>query len=358
MTILSTQFLGPPTRYVFSGLYAKVLRFTHCEIVCQLNDCEVNSLFFQSSIHHLSWTFEYNRCISSRALQTTIPSSLICTNSTEIIHESGLLCRRSIEVEECMCNKDDEIVVIPKTEAAIMTIGDCSNVLMVENNSPQLHSLYLYRIGTGIIQSIPSSLRRLNILHSTIRFEKSFVLQSIDSIVFNGVNIENVNERAFSESTINRLTFNNSKLSNVLDNSFSNSIINNLHIISTDIIESGNLYKHVKNAIITTSRLHNSEDISTIRNICLMNSSIECKCPDTNINLDQNRCDNDSNECINLNSTTTEYWRKTRNIIKNKSSCLNNIIRVNASSYFNLNSLLIKLLILLIGDMVLSFMYF
>ncbi|KAE9554247.1 hypothetical protein FO519_002546 [Halicephalobus sp. NKZ332] len=288
LTVLSTQFRGPPTRTSFRGLYAKKLRFTHCEIACNPDDCEINSLFFQPGINHLAWTFEHNRCISSANLQI-ISSTNICSNSTEIITDTGLSCRRRIEIEECICIKEDTVVV-PRTEAAIMTTGDCENIILVENNSPQLHSIYLYRINLAIIQAIPRSIRNFNVLHSSVRFEKPFILQNpmIDMISFNGVSIEHISDSAFIDSTINLLVLNHSRISGVNEKSFSRATINRTEIQSSEIIEAGDLLAHVKTAYISNSRLRTTQHIPDIRDICFQNNSVECRCYEASFNFDHN----------------------------------------------------------------------
>ena len=269
-------------------------------------------MFFQSGINHLAWTFEHNRCISPSNLQI-IPSTNICSNATEIITDTGLSCRRRIEIEECICVKEDTVVV-PRTEASIMTTGDCENIILVENNSPQLHSIYLYRIGLAVIQAIPRSLKNLNVLHSSVRFEKPFILQNpmIDLISFNGVSIEYISESAFIDSTINLLILNHSRISGVNETSFSRSIINRTEIQSTEIIEAGDLLAHVKTAYISNSRLRNTQYVSNIPDICFQNNSMECRCYETNFNLDHNVCDTSSNRC--MNGSSVDYWRKTRDL--------------------------------------------
>uniref|UniRef100_A0A914Q841 Uncharacterized protein n=1 Tax=Panagrolaimus davidi TaxID=227884 RepID=A0A914Q841_9BILA len=206
--------MTPPPKEAFTGLNAQKLQFTHSDIVCNIHDCEINSLIFQQKTpnhRHLSWKFEYNRCISSHTLHL-IPHSAICKNATEIITENGLLCQRRLELEECICISESGSIKVSETKSSILTIGDCESVLLPEKYRSKLRALYLYRIQSISIKSLPETLQKLEILHSTIRFEASNLLQNINEIKLSGTIVEEISPKAFENGFIKSLTFNQSVL--------------------------------------------------------------------------------------------------------------------------------------------------
>ena len=306
-------------------------------MVCDIHDCETNSLFFKSSLDHLVWKFEHNRCISHPPLRIVNPS-LICTNATKIVTETGLTCRRRLEIEECICTNSN-LAMLPNTKSSILTLGDCESVLVTETQKTQIRLLYLYRTRMIIVESMPKTLQQLEVLHSIIRFEKPFLISEngIDQLKFNGVVIETLTEQTFAHGFINLLVFNNSVLSFVAENAFSGSSIQQLNVVGSEILSAGDLFKHTKSAKIISSKIKNTTHLSNISRICFQNNTIDCQCTsEDDFKLSKNQCMDETNRCIAENN---EIWRKTRNTKKICSSNKNKKLQFSTSSslYFSLS---------------------
>uniref|UniRef100_A0A7E4WE14 Recep_L_domain domain-containing protein n=1 Tax=Panagrellus redivivus TaxID=6233 RepID=A0A7E4WE14_PANRE len=315
LTVLSSHFRGPPPKSSFAGLSAQRLRFTHCEFVCQVDDCETNALFFQKSIHQLAWVFEHNRCLSHSTFQTVNPS-MVCTNATEIITDSGVFCRRRLEIEECICTSDDTVIV-PRSRASLLVLGDCNSVSLVDSHSPQLHSVYLYRTAFINVQSLPQSLQRLHILHSAVKFNRAYIIRdtSLHELKLNGVHVDAIVDNAFAGGHITSLVLDSTRLSGVTSKSFAKSMINELYIYDSEIVNAGDLFAHAKHATIADSKLRSSLFLASISHLCFRNNSVECGCIEMDLKLPQNQCDDSSNRCIN--GSNFDYWRRTRTITPN-----------------------------------------
>lgn len=69
-------------------------------------------------------------------------------DESETEKEGGLVCRRKLEIEECVCySHSDATAYTPSTNATILVVGDCEKLVLDETQmkSANLKFIYLYR---------------------------------------------------------------------------------------------------------------------------------------------------------------------------------------------------------------------
>uniref|UniRef100_A0A914DUJ4 LRR containing protein n=1 Tax=Acrobeloides nanus TaxID=290746 RepID=A0A914DUJ4_9BILA len=212
------------------------LEFSHSGFTCQQDDCETNALFLHPSIHNLAWKFEQNRCITTE----TFEDSKICIEEKESIKPDGLVCRKRVEIEECICAKEMDTVRVPDTQATILVLGDCRRLILNlnETKAPNLKFIYLYRIATIEIETINHHIKFLQILHSAISFVHPNSVQgaTIEKMIFSNSFIDKITPMSLSNAHIFELTFNQTQVYNIRPNAFFDTKIDKMKIFQSNFL--------------------------------------------------------------------------------------------------------------------------
>lgn len=197
-----------------------------------------------------------------------IETRKICSDEVQTFNRSGLICRRRIFVEECIClaqtaGELPAAVRLPATLAHTLVLGDCHKVILEANSDnlrPNLQFLYLYRVDSLHVIELDAALRQLHVLYSNVHlnYANAFGLpNNLDEVKFSGSLLNSIANEAFSSSRINLLVFNMSTLRNIASNAFTSySNIQRLELWDSDVIEfAGDLLNGAQTVRIENSHL-------------------------------------------------------------------------------------------------------
>lgn len=235
-------------------------------------------MLLKSSIHNIAWMFTNNRCVnegfsidlkpneSFEKIYHIEESEQICSEEVQSFNRSGLICRRRIFVEECIClarsgSESPTVIKIPATLAKLLVLGDCHKVILESSSldeRPNLQFIYLYRIDSLHIIELDPTLKQLHILYSNVHLNYANAFASpkfLDELRFSGSLLDNVGSEAFANSHINLLVFNGTTLRQVAANAFPSDIeIQRLELWDSDILDdAGNIEQGAKNVRIENS---------------------------------------------------------------------------------------------------------
>lgn len=213
----------------------------------------------------------------------------ICSDEVQSFNRSGLICRRRVFVEECIClgrGESPTTIQVPKTLANILVLGDCHKVIL-ETSSLSLRSniefMYLYRIDSLHVIKLDTNLKQLHILYSNVHLNYSNAFAGpkfLNELRFSGSLLDNITSGVFASSNINLLLFNGSTLRQISANAFpSNTKIQRLELWDSDIIDdAGNLEQGAE-----TVRIENSYLPALKSNECENSKTCQKKISATNV---------------------------------------------------------------------------
>ncbi|KAI6240028.1 hypothetical protein M3Y99_00486500 [Aphelenchoides fujianensis] len=312
MTIQSCSFDSYPPRNAFHALHANKLQVQSCRFNCSASACEENSLLLQSSIHSIAWKFEDNQCLLENNTRNDRQLPTICVQELEITELPGVVCRRRLEIEECVCTDGNtEVVYSLDTNATILILGDCHRLRLMRSssNSSSLQILYLYRISSLEIVSMDASLMQLHLLHSHVHFSKpySFANMNLHELNIVGTFVDNIAPLTFASASIDFFNVNTSTLRSIAPNAFAGAQVQTVEFWQANAISVGNLFESSREVRIESSFLHDIRGLENVTHLCLRNNSINCRCllaPASNP-LIGSVCDDPLAQCIEPRATSS-----------------------------------------------------
>lgn len=276
LRIIGCHLRGVPARTLFTGLTSSRLSMINTTVDCNPDDCQVNSLLLNPPRHDLLWTFEGNSCRtpSSNASNKTE----VCTRPA-VTHTSGLTCRLSWAVAECVCSESS--ASLPALNVTIVIVGDCEH-LKVTSKRASPSALYLFRIGRCDVISMPTTIRTLKVYHSNVVLHRMAMEGNhISMIALSHTKVHKVALNTFVNTTIDELIVGNSSLANWHPEAAHRSTIYHAAFADSKLGVVKSLLRSSSRVSITNSVLLSTNGLSTIRSLHLSNNTVLCCCEGT-----------------------------------------------------------------------------
>ncbi|KAK6023761.1 hypothetical protein OSTOST_10442, partial [Ostertagia ostertagi] len=285
LRIVDCKLQGAPARAFFSSLTTTRLSVINTTLDCDPDDCEMNSMFLKPPRHVLLWTFEGNSCRTP--MISTTSGIAFCAQPT-VFHQSGLTCRRSWAIADCVCTGSS--ASLPDLNASVVIIGDCEHLTVRSVNAPP-HALYLFRIGRCDLVRMPRFTTALKIYHSTVVVHhRAFLNNHISALVLSYAVIHRVVSKAFVNVTIDEMVVSNSSLTNWHPKAVEGTKIEFASITDSRVGAVTSLLSSVRHLLVSNSVLAGTEGLSAIRDVHLSNNTVLCCC-----DVGENSCGKDRN---------------------------------------------------------------
>ncbi|WKY01109.1 hypothetical protein Q1695_015257 [Nippostrongylus brasiliensis] len=262
---------GSPVRELFSGLSSNHLKVVNSTFDCEPSDCEMNSLLLNPPRHELLWTFDGNSCRT--ALGPTMKA--LCTRPN-VQHYSGLTCRLSFSIADCVCTGSS--AVLPMLNASIIIVGDCEN-LKVNSSAGVTQALYLFRIGRCEVISMPSTIEVWKVYHTNIFIHKGAIVSNhFSTVSLLHTQVDKIAQKGVINVTADELIVGNSSLMNFHPEAIQRSKIETATIAETKLKVVTSLLRAVRQLSVSNSVLFSTEGLSTVKDVHLSNNTVLCCC--------------------------------------------------------------------------------
>uniref|UniRef100_A0AC35TMG3 Protein kinase domain-containing protein n=1 Tax=Rhabditophanes sp. KR3021 TaxID=114890 RepID=A0AC35TMG3_9BILA len=262
-------FCDPGEFLVLIVLVPMITCFHNAFGVMEVADCGANALLTSTFPHNLAWRFENNNCnYYEDGKQREPTTGDICSFPNEFSPTPGLICQNRWLVDDCTClfgtneTYANHVVKVFPSQAQFLLIGDCRNLVLVDDPEFQSNFVHFYRIDQGIkIESVPASIKRLHFIHSDVSLEhqNAFKNRHLQTLIFENSLVTAIDDKVFYDMYIEKLTITESSIRQIERSAFKNSIIREVDISNSHLKGIGNLFESAQNIIVRHSTISTKE---------------------------------------------------------------------------------------------------